>query len=116
MIVIHEEDQARFLQFDCAIVFHLGDRDIVAVRHIAVAKRKNSNIHVGVINQLQRSLNRVGVKGWQLFHHVRLEASALAALANLIAMVRQIARGAGNHHLAFGDYFRGHCCFNRMNL
>jgi hypothetical protein len=98
------------------IVFHLGDRNVIAVGDVAIATGEDADIDIRALDHLQRHLDRAGIARGQMLHHVvGREARAFAGEPRLFAMLGQIERGARNHHAASIN-FLGHCLPNRMNL
>jgi hypothetical protein len=101
MIVVTEENEPWLFQFDRVIVFHLSDRNFMAIWNSAVAIGENSNIDIRPFDHLQRGFDCVRIERRRMFHHVvRREMCLLAREPRLIAMLRQIERRAGNHHRA----------------
>jgi hypothetical protein len=99
MVLVYEEDQPRFIPFDCAVVLHLGNGDVVSVRYITVAIGKDADIHIRLFNHTQGDINRVGIERCEMLHHLpRLKPRTLASQPHLLAVLRQIARRTRNHH------------------
>ena len=83
-----------------AIVCHLRDRAVVAVRDIAIAPGKDADIDIGLLDHAQRCLYGIRIKRWKLLHHVRFEPRTLAPVTQPVAVIRQVQCRARNHHLA----------------
>jgi PAS domain S-box-containing protein len=44
MIFMDEENQPRYASLECTVIFHLSNRDVVAVRHVAVSMGKDADV------------------------------------------------------------------------
>ena len=77
MIFVDEKDQPRLSEFDRAIVFHLGDREVAAGRDGAVAIGENAEIDIGILDHAQRGFDGILIERGEVLHHLsRLETGA----------------------------------------
>jgi hypothetical protein len=97
VVFVYHEHQARNTPLARAIVFHLGDRNIVALRHVPIAVRENAEIDLRLIHHAHRFRDGVIVAGRQMLHHHGKEALAHARFLDRLAMLRQVPRRATNH-------------------
>jgi hypothetical protein len=98
MVLVHDEDQSRDAALRGAIVFHLGDRDGMALGYASISMRQDSKVNVGLVHHPQRYCDGIIIAGRQMLHHQR-KALADTSVHHLFPMLRQIARRATDHDL-----------------
>jgi hypothetical protein len=99
VVLVYQEDQARFLQLDRAVVFHLRYGDFGAVRNVAITIGEDAEIDIRLRDHLQRNIDRLRIDSRQMLHHlIRIKSGAVTTHTHLLAVLRQVPRRARNHH------------------
>src|SRR5437667_9058397 len=101
MGLVHEKDQAWNSTLNGTVVFHFGDGNllrIIRLRHKTIAIGKNAEIDTCVIYHGKRLRGCCDIASGQMLHHHGKHSLSETCSHHLLAMLRQVARGAADHY------------------
>ena len=99
MLVVDHEEHDRNPVLDRPVVLHLGDRDIRALGHEAVAMREDPEVDRRLVDLRQADLDRLSRVGAELLHRNRQQAQPLADVDRDLAIFPQILLRAADEDL-----------------